>query len=141
MLAGGECGFIEIIDQLMEELVPIDLGLEMHKYRAEPDRCAVHKDEFAWRSDPAQPADIAVHALGHSGAVGSAPLFLDKPFAIVKQRAIDKQRPAVQYLDHLAGQIAESPALIGVDGEIAIAALQRMVEVDDTAHERGTEDA
>src|SRR5208282_6211600 len=112
MLAGGERRFVEIIDQLMEELVPVDLGLEMHKHRAEPDRRAVHKDELSWRSDPAKPADIAVHALGNAGAVGSAPLFLDQPFAIVKQRAIDKQCPAIQHLDHLARQIAEPPALV-----------------------------
>jgi hypothetical protein len=62
----------------------------MHKHRAEADRCAVHKDELAWRSDPAKTADIAVHALGYAGAVGSAPLFLDQPFPIVEQRAIDE---------------------------------------------------
>src|SRR6516162_9636134 len=140
-LADGERRFVEIVDQLVEEPVPVDLSSEMHEHRAEADRCAVHKDELPRRSDPTKTANIAVDALGHAGAVGSAPLFLNQPFAIVEQRAIDEQGPAIEHLDHLARQIAKTPALISVDGEVAIVALQGTVEIDDAAHKRGSEDA
>src|SRR6516164_10084429 len=125
----------------MEEPVPIDLGPQVHEHRAEPDSCAVHKDELTRRSDPAQTADIAVDTLGHAGAIGSAPLFLNQPLAIIEQRAVDEQSPAIQHRDHFARQIAKTPALVSVDGEVAIVALQRVVEIDDAADKRGTEDA
>src|ERR1700747_1019038 len=112
----------------------------MHEHRPEPDRGAGHEDELARRSHSAEPADVAVHALGHAGAIGSASLFLDRTSAIIEQRAIDKQCPAVQHLDHLARQIAEPPALVGMDREVTIAALQRMVKIDHAAYERGAED-
>jgi len=89
-LTGGERCFVEIIDQLMEEPIPVDLGLEMHEHRTEPDRGTIHEHELTWRSDPAEPADIAVYALGDTGAVGPAAFLLDQSLAIVEQRAIDE---------------------------------------------------
>jgi len=89
-LARDQHRFVEVINQFMEKPIPVDLGLEVHEHRAKPNRRAVHKDEFARRSDPAQTADVAMHTLGYTGTVGSAPLFLDQPFAIVQQRAIDE---------------------------------------------------
>src|SRR5260370_38543220 len=94
-------------------------GYVVQEYRAEPDRSAVHKDELARRPDPAELADVAVHALGDGGAIGSAALFLDQPLAVLEQRPIDEQGPAGQHVDHLARQIAETPALIGVGREAA----------------------
>ena len=102
MLAGGQRRFVEILDQLVEQAVPVDLGLQMHEHRAEPDRGPVHKHKLARRPNPAEPANVAVHAFDHRGAIGPVRLFLDQPRSIVEQRAIDKPRPTVQHLDHLA---------------------------------------
>src|SRR5271168_1712427 len=62
LLARSECGLVEIIDQLVEQSVPVDFDLQAQKDRAEPDCGAVHEHEFARRPDPAEPADVTVHA-------------------------------------------------------------------------------
>ena len=110
--------------------------LQVQEHRAEPDRGPVHEDEFARRPNAAEPADVAMDGLGYLATVGAALLVLDRPLAVVEQWAVDKERPAVQHLDHLAREIAEAPALVGVDREVAVAALQGVVEVDNAAHER-----
>src|SRR5262249_6832459 len=89
-LAGGERCFLEVLDQLVEDPITVDLGLEMHDPRPEPARGSINEHELTWRSDPAEPADIAVHALSHTGAVGPGSLLLDQSRAIFEQRAIDE---------------------------------------------------
>src|SRR6202022_3516062 len=75
LLTGWGHGLVEIVDQIVKHAVPVEFGLEVHEHRAEPDRGAIHKDEFARRPDPAEPADVAMHALCNGGAIGSAALF------------------------------------------------------------------
>src|SRR5690242_6541400 len=135
-LASSECRLVEIVDQLVKYPIPVDLGSQVEEYRAEPDRGAVHEHKFARRPDSAEPTDVAMHAVGNRSAVDTAHLFLDQPRAVFEQRAVDEQSPAVQHVNDLARQIAEPPALIGMHREVAVAALQSMVEIDDAAHER-----
>src|SRR6202007_2986079 len=75
MLTRGERGLVEIVDQLVEQAIPVDLGLQGQKHRAKPDCSAVHEDEFTRRSDPAKSTNVAMHALGHRSAVDAARLF------------------------------------------------------------------
>src|SRR5215470_36506 len=82
-----------------------------------------------------------MYALDHGGAVDAARLLLDQPRAVFKQRAVDVERPAVQHIDDLARQIAEPPTPVGMHGQLAVAALQRVIKVDDTANKRGPENA
>src|SRR5262249_8968953 len=140
LLTGGDDGLGEIVDQLVKHPVPVELGFEVHEHRAEAYCSAVHEDELARWPDPAEPADVAMDTLGDGGAIGSAAPFLDQPLTILEQRPIDEQGPPVQHVDYLAGQIAEAPTLIGVDSEVAIVALQGVVEIDDTAHEGSGKD-
>src|SRR5712671_3577171 len=115
-LARGEDALVEIVDQLVEQAVPVDLGLEMEEHRAEADRGAVHEDKGARRRDAAQAADVAVHLLGDVAAIDPAILLLDLAAAVVEQRCVDETRPLVQDLDHRLRQVLEAPGLIGVDG-------------------------
>src|SRR5215469_8136627 len=132
---------IEIIDQFVKYTVPVDLGLQVQKHRTQADRGAVHEDEFARRPYPAEAADVAVHALGDGGAIDAARLLLNQALAIFQQRAVDKQRPPIEHIDYFPRQIAKPPTFVGMDGKVAITALQRVVEIDDAADEGSLEDA
>src|SRR5262249_23805168 len=140
-LAGREHGLVEIVDQLMKQPIPVDLGLQMKKAGAEPDRGAVHEHEFAGRPDAAKPANVAMDTLCDRCSVGGASLLLDQSLAIFQQWAIDELCPAVQHIDDLTRQIAETPTLISMNGEIAIAVLQGVVEIDDASHKGGAKNA
>src|SRR5438045_1662720 len=64
---------------------------------------------------------------------------LDRPRPVVEQWAVDKARPAVQDRDHLARQIAETPATVGIDRQRLVVAFERVVEIDHPADETGRE--
>src|SRR5579862_5398575 len=82
-LAAGEGSFVEIVDQLMEQAVPVDLRLEVEEDRAEPDRGAVHEDKGARRRDAAQSPDVAVYVVDEAAAVAAGRrLFLDHSGAV-----------------------------------------------------------
>src|SRR5438105_7587332 len=108
LLAPGQDMLVEIVDQLMEQAVPIDARLKVQEHRAEPDRGAVHKDEGARRRDAAELADVAMDAVGDLAAVHPAALFLDHAGAVVEQWTVNISRPTVQHGDHVARQIAEA---------------------------------
>src|SRR5215471_6132482 len=141
LLPRRERGLVEIVDQFVKHTVPVDLGLQVQKHRAQADRGAVHEDELARRPHPAEAADVAMHALGDGGAIDAARLLLNQALAIFQQWAVNKQRPPIEHIDYLARQIAKTPAFVRMDGKVAITALQRVVEVDDAADEGGLEDA
>src|SRR3546814_6570765 len=63
-LARRQRGLVKVVDQLVEQPVPVDLGPEMHEHRAEADRRAIHEDEFAGRRDAAERPELAVDAAG-----------------------------------------------------------------------------
>src|SRR5579863_2738855 len=136
LLALGEYALVEIVDQLVKQPVPVDLGLQMEEHRTEADRGAVHEDKGARGRDAAEPADVAVDVVDEAAPisikVGGAGLglLLDHPRPVVEQRAVDKGGPAVQHLDHLVRQLAETPAAVGLDREFAVVALQGVIEVD-----------
>src|SRR6185312_5985666 len=132
---------VEILDQLVEEPVPVDLGGEVEEDRAEADRRAVHEDELARRADAAELPQVAMHGLGDIAAIDAGFLFLDPPLAVVEQRRVDEARPAAQDGDHLARETLEAPGLVGMDGERLVLALQREIEVDDALDEARPEDA
>src|SRR6185437_8228672 len=83
LLAAGEDLFVEIVDQLVEQAVPIDARLQMQEYRSQADRGVVHKDKGARRRDAAKAADVAMHAVGEVAAIHAASLLLDHPGAVV----------------------------------------------------------
>src|SRR5258705_9953838 len=59
-LAAGQDALVEIVDQLVEQAVPVDARLQVQEHRAEADRGAVHEDKGARRGDAAQAADVAM---------------------------------------------------------------------------------
>src|SRR5947209_19874616 len=126
---------VEIVDHLVEQAMPVDLGLEMQKDRAEADRGAVHEDKSARRRDAAQPANVAVDTVDEAAAVpggrAAFPLLLDHPRTVIEQRAVNKGGPTVQDGDHLIREVAETPAAIGLDRQLPVVALQRVIESDD----------
>src|SRR5436309_3051761 len=132
LLAVGQDLFVEIVDQLMEQAVPINARLQMQEHRSEADRGAVHKDKGARRRDAAKAADVAMHAVGEIAAIDAASLLLDHPGTVVEQRPVNVGGPAVQYGDHVARQIAEPPAPIGIDRQRLVVCFERVVKVDDT---------
>src|SRR5947199_6331502 len=86
-----------------------------------------------------------MHAFGEvlpfgPGSLRPTPALLDEAGAVVEQRAVDEAGPTVQHVDDLVVEIAEAPTLVGRHRKLAIVALQRVVEVDNTPHERGGED-
>src|SRR5215469_16618169 len=96
-LAARQDFFVEIVDQLVEQPVPIDLGAQVPEHRTQPDCGAVHKDKGARRGDATEPANILVHAVDQPRSFGLPAPLLDRADAVVKQRAVDKSRPAVQH--------------------------------------------
>ena len=57
------------------------------------------------------------------------------------QGSVDVVGPDVECLDHLVGEIAEAPGLVGVHREVAVPVPHRVVEVDDALHEAAVEHA
>src|SRR5439155_20832285 len=102
LLPLGEDALVEIVDQFVEQPVPIDLGFEMEEHRAEADRGAVHEDKGARRRDAAEAPDVAMHVVDQVapirikiGRTGFRPL-LDHPRPVVEPRAIAKGGPAIE---------------------------------------------
>ena len=89
LLPARQRRFVEIVDQLVEEAVPVDLRLQMHEHRAQPDRGSIHKDKGARRRDPAQAPDVLMHAVDEAGALRLAAPFLDRPGAVVESEGGD----------------------------------------------------
>src|SRR5262249_20708496 len=141
-LALGQNLLVEIVDQLVKQLVPVDPRLEVPEHRAEADGRTVHEHKGARRRDATEFADLSMHAVDQPDAVRRAvPPLLDHARAVVEQWAVDERGPAVQHLDHLARKIAESPTLIRIDRQLVIVAFERVVEIDDAADEAGRENA
>src|SRR3954462_14898798 len=102
----------------------------MQEPRAEADRGPVHEDKGTRRSDAAQFADLAMHAVDEPDAIGrSGSSLLDRPRPVVEQWAVYEARPAVQHRDHLARQIAEAPAAVGIDRQRLVVAFERVIEI------------
>src|SRR5438067_12465035 len=141
LLAAGQDLFIKIIDQLVEQAVPIDARLQVQEHRSQADRGPVHKDKGARRRDATKAADVAMHAVGEVAAVHAASLLLDHPGAVVEQRTVDVSGPAGQHRDHVARQIAKTPAPIGIDGQRLVICFERVVEVDDALYKARRKDA
>src|SRR5690349_9460678 len=76
---------IEAGDQLVEEAMPVDLGLEVEEHRAEADRRAVHEDELARRRDAAEAPQLGMHLLDDLAAVLPLPGLLDLAPTVVEQ--------------------------------------------------------
>ncbi len=69
----------------------------MQEHAAEPDRGAVHEDEFARHPDRALFLQRAVHREGLAAAVlGGLHPVGDGALAVVEQRAVDEARPDVE---------------------------------------------
>src|SRR5690242_9546845 len=141
LLAAGQDLLVEIVDQLVEQAMPVDARLQMQEHRAQADRGAVHKDKSARRRDAAEAADIPMDAVGEIAAVNSAALLLDHAGAVVEQRAVDVSRPPVQHGDHVARQIAKTPAAISVHRQRLVVVFERVIEVDDALHKARRENA
>ena len=138
-LTAGEALFVETVDQVVEEPVPIDLGVEVHEDRSQPDCGAIHEHEFARHLDAAKPLQLGVHLLRHLATIGAGGL-LDGPPPVFQQRRIDEPRPQIEDVDHLARQVRESPGLVGMHGKIGIVVAQRAVEIDDAGDEARPKD-
>src|SRR5580700_2034192 len=132
----------EAFDRLVEQAMVVELGGEVQKHPAEPDRRAVHEHEFP--RHPHRPLflqravdrkGLATAILRRLHAVG------DGALAVVEQRPVDEPRPDVEDIHQLPRQPLEPPGLIGMDDEIAVAGQQAVVEVDDAADEFRREDA
>ena len=132
---------VEIRDQVLVEPVPIELRLQMEEDRAEADGRAVDQHELARRGDAAQAPDLPVRLGRDRAAVAGVPGFVDHPGAVVVQGAVDVVGPDVERFDHLVGEIAETPGLVGVHREVAVVVPHRAVEVDDALHEAAVEHA
>ena len=73
----------------------LTLALQVQEHRAEPDRRAVHEHKGARRRDAAQAADVAVHVVDQTAAVGAGlRALLDHPGAVVEQRAVNESAPS-----------------------------------------------
>src|SRR3546814_19704955 len=79
-------------------------------------------------------------APGDLGAVEAALRILDALDLVAEQRRIDELGPDIERVDHRRPEIAESPGLVGMDGKVAVAVAQRLVEVDHAAHETRRKD-
>src|SRR5437588_4239814 len=86
-------------------------------------------------------ADAAMTTFVEYAAVHAASLLLNHPGAIVEQRTVDVSGPAVQHGDHVARQIAKTPAPIGIDGQRLVICFERVIEVDDALHKARRTDA
>src|SRR5919106_422820 len=134
-LAAGQGVEIENPDQLHEQLVPVDLGLEGHEHRAEADRGAVHQHELARRRDPADLAQPPLYIEHHLAPLAARIGLLNQARPVLEQRRVHERGPKVQGLDHLLAQVFEPPRLVGAHGEVLIAALERPVQVDHALYE------
>src|SRR5437764_1062031 len=98
-LPTGQLLWLEIADQLMEQTVPIDLGLEPEEHRAQADGGPVHQHELPGRGDAAEPAQLAMHLLGRLAAIDAVLLLLDPARPILQQGRVDELGPKVEDLD------------------------------------------
>src|SRR5689334_9952743 len=95
LLPPGEYRFVEILDQLVKQAVPVDLRLQVQEHRSEPDRRPVHEDKGARRRDAAETAQVAMYVVDQALPVRARfGALLDHAGAIIKQRAVDKACPA-----------------------------------------------
>src|SRR5262249_40385949 len=92
---------LELMNEIMEQAVPVDLRLEMHEDRAKANRRAVHEDEFARRRHWAEAAQFRVHALRHLAAIDAAFMFMDAARLVFEQRTIDEMCPAIEDINDL----------------------------------------
>ena len=63
-LAGRQHITVEIINQVMEQGVPVHFGTKMHKDRSQSDCSAVHQHEFARWPDAADTLQLAMDLSG-----------------------------------------------------------------------------
>jgi len=70
---------VEIVDQIMEQAVPVHLGAKMHEHRAEPDRRPIHQHEFARRADAADALQFAMNLAGKLAPGGTVAKRLNGP--------------------------------------------------------------
>ena len=132
---------VEVRDQLHEQLMPVDLGLEVHEHRAEADRGAVHQHELARRRHPADLAQPPLHVEHHAAPLAARVGLLDQARPVLEQRRVHERGPEVERLDHLVAQILEPPGPIRVHRQVLIAGLERPVQVDHALHQARPEHA
>src|SRR5882724_6373420 len=84
-LSAGQLLWLEIADQLVEQTVPIDLGLEPEEHRAQADGGPVHQHELPGRGDAAEPAKLAMHLFRRLAAIDAVLLLLDPARAVLQQ--------------------------------------------------------
>ena len=84
MLACGECGLVEILDQFVKQSVPVDLGFQVHEHRTKTNCSPVHEHELARRSNSTQPAYVAVDALDHRSTVDPVRFFLYQARSVIE---------------------------------------------------------
>src|SRR5947209_6293234 len=96
----------------------IELGAQMQEHRTEPDRRAIHEDEFARHRDRTHLLERLVDAerlaptvLRRLDAIGEA------AHPVVQQWPIDEARPDVEGGRQFAGESFETPGLIGMNDE------------------------
>ena len=75
---------VEIIDQVMEQIVPVHLGAEMHEHRSETDGGAVHQHELTRRPDAADTLQFAMHLTGQFTSGGTVAKLLNRPDLVLK---------------------------------------------------------
>src|SRR6185369_15370809 len=121
---------IEVVNEIVEQLVPVDLRLEVHEDGTKPNRRPVHEDKFAGWRHRSEAAQFSMNALRHLTAIDAAFMFMDAPGLILEQWAIDEMGPAVEDVDHLVIKPLEAPALIGGDGEVAVIIQEGIIEID-----------
>ena len=95
-LAAGEGGRVELGDHLVEQAVPVDLGLEAQEHGAKADRGAVHDHELARDVDAARAVQLGDHPLGDLAAVDVAGQLAERLALVLEQRLEHEARPDVQ---------------------------------------------
>ena len=104
---------LELMDEIMEQAIPVDLRLQVHEDRSEADGGPVHEDEFARWRHRAETAQFGMDAFRHVAAIDAAIMLVNAARLVFQQRAIDEMRPAIEHIDHLVIEALESPAFIG----------------------------
>ena len=115
--------------------MPVDLRLEMHEHRAQPNRRPVHQHELAWGLDAVDAAQLAMHFGDHLIAEFAGVGLLNRAHPVLHQRLIEEARPVIEDLDHFLVDVAEPPALIGVYRQFLVIVAKRVIKVDDSLHE------
>ena len=76
---------IEIVDQIMEQVVPVHLGTKMHEHRSKTNGGTVHQHEFARRPDAADPLQLAMDLAGEFASGGAVAQFLNGTDLVLEQ--------------------------------------------------------